>query len=161
MEQPYQIDKYPIKCGDCNDLVDCYVDDFLELVAKGLTKAEALDNMGIFRPCTRIRFFNPSKIPLMMENRKVIEGLLEVNPMLEPDKEVTESEGVNLGIVIKAPRLLEPDMFIEDLESEYEYPTIIGIPTVNRQDFPDSKYMRYCGAGKYSQILSGCKYLAN
>lgn len=164
MEYDNHIIEYVIKCEDCQDLVDCRVDEFLDFRRKGFSIKESLDKMYIFRECTRTRFIVPSKIPLEMENRNLIEGRIPYNPSLKPDKDVVENAAVILGSVVKiggeSKKFAgENDLLDFQIDDTYVYPTELGIPVINQQDFPASKYTKFAGAGKVPQILSGKKYI--
>lgn len=161
MDPNIQIPDYVIRCGDSGNLIDCRVSEYYKLIEQGYSIAEALDKMNIIKECCRTRFIVPSKAFLRLENRKLIEGRITYSPNLQPDKEVIENEGINLGFMIKATpnRTSDDAINVEDFEEEYKYPIEVGIPTINKKDFPNSKHMQFVGAGKYSQIISGRKYL--
>lgn len=161
MNPNIQIPDYVIRCGDSGNLIDCRVEDYNKLINQGYSIEEALNKLGIFKECCRTRFIVPSKAFLRLENRKLIEGRIPYSSNLQPDKEVIENEGINLGFMIKATpnRSIDDVINVEDFEEEYKYPTEISIPTVNKRDFPNSKNMRFVGAGKYSEVISGSKYL--
>ncbi len=69
--------EYPIRCKTCNELVACFSDEFVEQTKILGSMAEALDNMGITAPCTRSAFCNPTYVLFNMENRAVIEGMIQ------------------------------------------------------------------------------------
>ncbi len=154
----YYIPKHPIRCGDCGELVDCYVEEYLYLISKGFSPEKALDEMGIFRICTRNKFFNPSNSYLEVENKLLVDGYIDYSPGLKPDKNSILVES-NFGKDIRTEEF--EGIQENDFDPLDKYPVEIGIPTIHPYDFPDSKIMIHVGGNKYSQKIPGRKFLCN
>lgn len=157
-----QVPKYSIRCGDSSDLICCFVSEFEQLQRKGYSKEEAMNELGILKECCRVKLITYSKKFLDLENREYIEGLIPYTPDLKPNNKVIETEGMSLGFIVK----MNPNKNYSEvsqsnqLENEpYRYPDEIGIPAINKGDFPDTKKMIFVGAGKSSEYIAGRKYL--
>lgn len=71
-------DEYPIRCKTCNEQIACHADAYLGLLQSNLSKEEALNQLGIMAPCSRIAMTHPTTVFFDMENRQVIEGFIDV-----------------------------------------------------------------------------------
>lgn len=67
-------EEWHVRCPSCLEIVRGKVETFINLLDAGLSKAEALDNMGITMLCTRKEFITPYFIYHNMENVNVIDG---------------------------------------------------------------------------------------
>ena len=70
--------QYPIRCPSCNEHIACLSRYFISLVENGSPTEDALNEIGLYKWCSRIAMLNPSPIFFNMENTDVIEGLASV-----------------------------------------------------------------------------------
>lgn len=77
--------EYSIRCMTCNEPIACFSTMYEEMLASGVSGEEALDNLGIEEPCSRIAMMNPTIVTFNMENREIIEGLKDLQLGDQPD----------------------------------------------------------------------------
>ena len=70
--------QYPIRCPSCNEHIACLSRYFINLVENGTPTEDALNEIGLYKWCSRIAMLNPSPVFFNMENIDVIEGLASV-----------------------------------------------------------------------------------
>lgn len=81
-------DEYPIRCETCNEQIACHVEAFEVLLQAGYTKEDALNELGITAWCSRIAMTHPTTVFYNMEDRQVIEGLIDVKDAQEETSKV-------------------------------------------------------------------------
>lgn len=178
--------EYPIRCKDCNEQIACFSKRYEQLVRKYTTSAgvngsfaieKALNEMKIMEPCSRMSFMNPTTVFFNVEDRGLIEGTKDVDILIPSQKKLLPK--VNL----KA-NLLEYDKVIgsstenrlkpfseEELQqreeeetgdallTEFIYPTIVGIPTINPIFGVENDFVS-AGTNNRVRVLNGRTYLA-
>ena len=82
-------DEYPIRCKTCNEQIACHANAYLDLLRSDLSKEEALNQLGIMAPCSRIAMTHPTTVFFDMENRQVVEGFIDV---VEAREETAKNE---------------------------------------------------------------------
>lgn len=127
--------EYPVRCPNCNEQLACYSNEYENMVNNDISKEDALNNLNIRNYCSRIAMLNPNIITYDMENRKVIEGIKNVDQVDGPDN---ISERANL--VFKS--CVNNKFSDEDLKSMISNTNFIreqseGIADDKRADLPD------------------------
>jgi len=100
--------EYSIRCKSCNEQIACFASDFEDLVSAGLTKEEALNQLGIMAYCSRISFTDPTIVSFDMENRQVIEGFKSVAAATDADAHVESTIRPMFNPCISSPLTLGP-----------------------------------------------------
>lgn len=52
----------PLRCVTCNKVLGNLWTDYIEMIEKGVSIEETLNNLGLKRPCCRMRLMNPIKV---------------------------------------------------------------------------------------------------
>lgn len=78
--------EYPIRCKTCNEQLACLAEEYEALVSASSIE-EALNDLGLTCPHSRIAMMNPTIVTFNMENREVIEGFKSVEAADEIDAE--------------------------------------------------------------------------
>lgn len=177
-------DEYPIRCKTCNEQLACHAETFLGLIATGMSKEEALNNLNIINWCSRISMLSPTKVMFDMENRSVIDGTVSVDQANFPDtkrglvgtldyvpcysnkktvSKLLEKVKPNDELVIAHPRAM-PAMgqgisIEQDIKRDFVEPTVPGVPVNNSVNNITPVYINV-GAGKSTKVLNGRTYLA-
>lgn len=84
--------EYPIRCKTCNEQIACFSDNYEILIDSGYSIEEALDELSITAPCSRITMMAPTIVAFNMENREVIEGFKSVDAA---DEETAQNESIS------------------------------------------------------------------
>lgn len=88
----------PIRCYTCNTvLADKYV-PYNEMLKRGLTREEALNQLGLVRPCCRMRLLNAIRLPYGSVQPMPEETIKKTR---KKDEKVKEEKPVVLTIPIK------------------------------------------------------------
>lgn len=169
--------EYNIRCMTCGANVASKSYSYIALLNQGLTVEVALNELGIMRYCCRKSFMSPTVVFMNMENRPLIEGFKTLDQVSGPDATTVHAvksvftacidpkQPVNGGVTItpsqnsvgpKGTGINVGEAF--DL-SNFELPTTITFPTINRDNSRPMEMM-YVGADKESAILDGRTYLA-
>lgn len=77
--------EYTIRCKSCNEQIACFSLDYEAMLEAGSSVEEALNNLGIYNPCSRAAMMNPTIVSFNMENREVIEGFKSVDAATDAD----------------------------------------------------------------------------
>lgn len=151
---------YPIRSQDNGELIDCRIDELLDLIEQGYPLDQALDQMKITHVSSREKFINPSKCQLDCRNQKLIEGYIQDPRGLLPDK---ESNFIGAKLVNNQPQPLmfnqRAEIKMEPIYNE-ERPTIVGIPVIKQDPNAESEN-RYIGDGQYCPVINGRQYLCD
>jgi DNA-directed RNA polymerase subunit N (RpoN/RPB10) len=71
--------QWPIKCQTCGRLVDCYSNEYCQLLESGSTVKQALDEMKIMMICCRKSFMCPTSVMFDCQNLQVVEGIVKAS----------------------------------------------------------------------------------
>lgn len=166
--------EYPIRCRSCGRLVDCYVKEYTSLVQSGLTKEEALNELGCFDYMCRTSFLLPVTILHDSENVRIIEGYsegevivgnsvfgkcIDASDIAASKIEYTRTQKKSQEI----PEIFDDEDGIDisdiNITVEKVYPDKPGIPVVwAKRGTP--KNLVEVGHKKTAEVLNGCTFLA-
>lgn len=84
-----------VACFSCGKRIGAYEDKFNRLVESGLTRGEALDQLGITRVCCRTNMLSPAVLPLgagvkLREEQKAV----KISAPAQAIKETPRREGI-------------------------------------------------------------------
>ena len=65
---------YPISCFTCNKRVGHLAKPYQQLLSQGFSAEDALDQLGLNRPCCRIKIFNPVRYFFNVEDPGIVRG---------------------------------------------------------------------------------------
>lgn len=181
--------EYPIRCKSCNEQIACFSKRYEQLVRKYTTKAgvtgslaieQALNEMKILEPCCRMAFMNPITVFFNVEDRGLIEGTRDIDILIPNRKKILPKVNLKANLLEYNKTTSSSSTTIEDrlriiseeelqqreedeagatLSTEFVYPTVVGIPTINPifgigDDFVSA------GTANRVKVLNGRTYLA-
>lgn len=169
-------DEYPIRCFSCHAKIDAYAQTFADLMSDGKkTVRECFEEMGMrANSCCRSALMSPIQRTLVMDNRAVIDGYVDVSTVSEPDPYVRVSRGTTSDKLIRVPLVVDESESKRGIlkgeaikvetgevaeEPKFDPPTRPGVPTYNPLPNPP-KLTIYVGDDRMCTILSGMTYLA-
>ena len=174
--------EYPIRCKTCNEQIAAFSGLYEDLLGTGLSREEALNELGISNWCSRIAMMNPTVVNFNMENREVIEGHKNVDVITDPAPYLTDPTSrpsfpaclnpmpraaVNLPGLTQAGTARAPGgiplgegiPITTPVGTGFNVPEVVGIPTIN-DDPSRAKQVINVGVGRQARVLNGRTYLA-
>lgn len=152
IERHYE--EFPICCYTCNENLGIYEDTFNDMLNNGFTKEQALNDLGITDPCSRILMMNPVLVKFDMENRDLIEGISESRKqspnILRRNKSSSSNEPIGEGLSLDID---------ENKEKPFEEPVYVGVPVINRNIKLQQEELKVGPENKVI-VLNGRTYLA-
>ncbi len=106
--------EYTIRCKTCFEPIASKSKLYERLLSTGMTTEEALNELKIMMPCSRICMMNPTPVYYNMENRGVVEGTVSI------ESAITELFDTSMHDSSKSTALSFKSCGIEDYEYETE-----------------------------------------
>ena len=125
---------YTIRCKTCNGQIGCFAPEYEQMIESDTTREDALDNLGLTDYCCRQAMMNPSYIRLAVENRNVVEGIVDAS-------KPTKMQGRESLVSPQFPTCIGEDV------SKLEYPKRLGAVGKTLSVVPGTRKIKKQDAG--------------
>ena len=115
-----------VRCITCGKVLANKSEKYQALLEKGVSIQEALNEIGLTRPCCRIRMQNPFKVV-----DRNVQSQLDINKMFESNFDtlsVSNDSEASSASALAALNDVTAMTIIPEEESEFELPPIPSIP---------------------------------
>lgn len=140
MQGDYGLEFFPtyfIRCPTCGTLISVLKDSYLNLTQSGISREEALDQVGLTNPCCRAKMLTPVQWPRIRVNDKKVFGVEEPKitlPTVEQSAKKLATQLLQGFAAENVPELTtkpsRPKQQHED-ELDVDFPAKFGVPTTS------------------------------